>query len=87
MKEIRGIRILLCVRVGDCLVQSTPHSDVVREIGSQSAVEVGRTGLQMSREAAVLHGKVIVLFLVHLLVDDILLGNLQGPARPSFVDF
>ena len=75
MSEVRSIRILLSVRVGDGLIECGPHGDVVREVGGQATVEIGGACLKMGSESSVLHWQIVVFFLVHLLVDDILLGN------------
>ncbi len=84
--QMRRVRELLRVRARDGLVERGAHGDVVRQIGRQSTVEVGRARLQVRRETPVLVGQVVVLLLVHLLVDDILLRHAQGPTRPSLVD-
>ena len=57
------------------LVKGAPHSDMVREIGGQPAIEVGRASLKMRGESPVPQWHIIIFFLVHLFVDDILLGH------------
>ncbi len=84
--QMRRVRKLLRVRAGDGLVEGSAHGDVVGQIGRQSSVEVGRARLQMRRETTVLVRQIVVLLLVHLLVDDILLGHAQRPTRSSLVD-
>ena len=54
--ELRGIGVLLGVRVSDGLIECTPHGYMVREIGGQPPVEVGGAGLQVGRESSILHG-------------------------------
>ncbi len=75
MRELRSIRVLLSIGISDGLVESSPHSYVVREICRQSSVEIGGTSLEMGCETSILHRQVIVFFLVHLFVDHILLGD------------
>ena len=84
--ELWSIRVLLSVRVCNGLVQSASHCDVVGEICGQPAVEVGRPRLEMGGEPSVLQWQIIVLFFIHLLVHDILLGDTKRAAGPSFVD-
>ncbi len=83
---MRSVRILLCVCIGDGLVERAPHSHMIRQIGGQPPVEVGRARLQVGREASVLHRQVIVLFFVHLFVHDILLGDTQRAAGAALVN-
>lgn len=64
---------LLVVGVVRHLFNCTTHCHLVCQICSQSTVEVGRSSLQVSSEAPVLHREIVVLFFVHLLIDDILL--------------
>lgn len=59
---------------------------MVSQVSLKSSVEVGILRLQVSRQATVLHREVIVLFFVHLLVDNILLGDAQGTSSPPFVN-
>jgi hypothetical protein len=59
---------------------------VVGQVCSQSTVEVGVGSLEMSCEATVLHRQVIVLLLIHLFVDDVLLGDTERSACASLVD-
>ena len=73
--KLGGVRILLGIGVGDGLVQSTSHGNMVREVCRQPSVEVSGTGLQMSGQSSVLHWEVVILFLVHFLVDHVLLGH------------
>jgi len=73
MGELWSIRVLLSIGIGDGLVQSASHGDVVGEICRQSAVEVCRSGLKMGSESSVLERKVVILLFVHLLIDNILL--------------
>ena len=80
-----GLRVLR-VRVGHGLTESSPHGDVVGKVSCKSPVKVGVGCLKVCGKTAVLHRQVVVLFLVHLFVDDILLGDLERTTRPSFVD-
>ena len=75
MGKLWSVGVLLGIGVGNSLVEGTSHGDMVGEIGRQSSVEVGRTGLKMSGEPPVLHGQIIIFFLVHLLVDHVLFGD------------
>ena len=77
MCKLRCVGVVLSIRVGHHLVDSTSHSDLVRQICSQSSVEIHGASLKVSSESPVLEWKVIVLFLVHLFVDDILLSDTQ----------
>ena len=87
MCELRSIGVLLSIRVGDGLVQGTPHGDLIGQIGMKSAIEVDRSGLEMGSEPSILQRQVIVFFLIHFLVHDILFGNAQRAACASLVDF
>jgi len=82
---MRSIRVLLCIRVGDCLVECAPHGHMIRQICRQPPVEVRRARLQVGREASILHRQVIVLFFVHLFVHDILLGDTQRATGAALV--
>jgi hypothetical protein len=85
--ELRSVGVLLVVvLVAHGLAESSTHGDVVGQVCSQSAVEVGVGGLEMGCEATVLHGQVVVLLLVHLFVDHILLGDTKRSACASLVD-
>lgn len=68
------------------IVQRRTHGDLAGEMGDESAVEVGGIAGEMGGELAVLAGEVVVLLLVHLLVDDIGLGNAEGAAGAALVD-
>ena len=63
-------------------------SDAVlcRDVVVQLAVEQPRGRLQMGIQPLVLGGQVIILLFVHLLVDDILLGDTQCTAGTLLVD-
>jgi len=84
--ELRMVGILRLIVSRDCLTESGPHSDVVGEIGSQSSVKVGIAGLEVCSQTTVLHRKVIILFLVHLLIDNVLLCDTKRPASATLVD-
>lgn len=85
--ELRSVGVLLVVvLVAHRLAESSTHGDVIGKIRSQSTVEVGVGSLEMSCEATVLHGQVVVLLLVHLLVDNVLLGHTKRSACASLVD-
>ena len=73
--KLGSIGVLLGIGVGDGLVESASHGDMVGEICRQPAVEVCRSGLKMGGESSVLERKVVVLLFVHLLIDNILLGH------------
>lgn len=77
---------LLSIRIMDTLLESSSHGNIVGEIGGQSVVELRVGCLKMSSETSVLGWKVIVLFLVHLLVDNILLGHAERASCATFVD-
>ena len=87
MSELRSVRILLCVGIGDGLIKRTPHGDMVGKIGRQSSVKVCRTCLEVRRESPILHGEVVVFLFVHFFVDNILLSNAQGATSTSLVNF
>ena len=84
--KARGVRILLCVRGRDGLVEGGPHGDVVRQVGGQPSIEVGRAGLEMGGETTILIWQVVVFLLVHLLVDDVLLRDPQRSTGTTLVD-
>ena len=86
MGELRRVRVLLCVGVGDGLVKSTPHGYMVGEVGCQPAVKVCRAGLEVGSQSSVLEREVIVFLFVHFLVDDILFRHSQGTTGSSFVN-
>ena len=75
--ESRSIRVLLSIGIGDGLVKRTPHCDVIGKVSGKPPIEVGGPSLQVGSEPAVLKGQVVVFFLVHLFVDDILLCDSQ----------
>ena len=77
---------VLRVGIGDSLTKSGPHSDMIGEICSKPSVEICVGRLKMCSEAAILHWQIIVLFLVHLFVYDILLSDLERTTCPSLVD-
>lgn len=87
MCELRSIGVLLSVRVGDGVIHGASHGDLVGQVGVESPVEVDGSGLKMGSEPAILHGQVVVFLLIHLLVDNILLGHAQRAACASLVDF
>lgn len=64
---------LLMVRCVYHLLDCTPHCYLIRQIRRQSTIEVGRACLKVGSQSTILHGKIIVFLLVHLLVDDVLL--------------
>lgn len=80
------VEVVVLPSVGDSLSEGTAHGDVVGEIGSKTTVEIGVLGLQMCGQATVLHGQVVIFFLVHLLIDNILFGNTQGASCATLVD-
>lgn len=86
MGKLWCIWVLLCVRIGDCLVKRSPHSYMIREIGGKTPVKICRTGLKMCCESPILHRQVVIFFLVHLFVDYILLCDSQRATRSAFVD-
>lgn len=76
--------VLPCIR--DRLTECAAHGDVVGEVGSETTIEVGVLGLQVCSETTVLHGQVVIFFLVHLLVDNILLCDAERPACAALVN-
>ena len=84
--KLRGIGVLLGVRVGDGLIESAPHRNMVGEVGGETAIEVGRAGLEVSGQSSVLKREVVVFLFIHLLVDDILFGHSQRTTRSSLVN-
>ena len=84
LSDVVELVVLPCV--GNGLSEGTTHGDVVGEVSSKAAIEVGVLCLQMCGQAAVLHGQVVVFFLVHLLVDDILFGDTPGASCTAFVN-
>jgi hypothetical protein len=84
LSDVVELVVLPCV--GDGLSEGTTHGNVVGEVGSKTTIEVGILSLQMCGQATVLHGQVVVFFLVHLLIDDILLGDTQGASCTALVD-
>jgi len=84
LADIVKLVVLPCVR--HCLAECATHSDVVGEVCSETTIEVGVLCLQVCSQASILHGKVVVLFLVHLFVDDILLGDTEGATGATLVD-
>ncbi len=75
-----SVAILRTVCAGDGLIKSGPRRYLAGQVSGQPSVELGRAGLEVGGEAAILHGQVVVLLLVHFLVDDILLSY---PERTS----
>lgn len=87
MSVLWSIGILLCVRIGNRLVKSTPHSYMVGKICGESAIEIRRTCLEMGCESSILQWQVVIFFFVHLFIDNILLGHPQRTTSPPFMDF
>jgi len=84
--KLRSIGILRLVVSGYSLTQSSPHGDVVGKVGSQSPVKIGVAGLQVCCQTTILHGQVVIFFLVHLFVNNILLSDTERPASATLVD-
>ena len=84
--KLRGIGVLLGIRVGDSLIECTSHCHMVGEIGCETSIKVRRASLQMSCQSSVLKGKVVVFLFVHFFVDDILFGDSQRATCSSFVN-
>lgn len=59
---------------------------MVCQVGSQSAIEIGIASLEVCSETTVLHWQVVIFFLIHLLVDNILLGNTKRATSTALVD-
>lgn len=72
--------------VGNGLVEGTSHGDMVGQIGGEASIEVRRASLQVGGKPTILHGKIVVFFLVHLFIDHILLRDSQGASGTTFVD-
>src|SRR3569833_3218010 len=68
------------------LVGKAAQGNVGREIGVDSAVELGRDGAQMVGHQAVGTGRVVLLLLIHLFFHDDLLGYLEALAGALLVD-
>ena len=83
--ELGAVRLHLLA--GELLVEEhVPNTVLCRNVVVKLAVEQPGRGLQMGIQALVLGGQVIVLLLVHLLVDNILLGDAQCSSRPLLMD-
>lgn len=60
----------------DGLTKGGTHGNVLGQVGGEAAVKIWRPGgAEVRGETAVVQWQVVVLLLVHLLVDDILLGD------------
>jgi hypothetical protein len=68
------------------LQEHVPNSVLGRDIIVELAIEEPRGRLKVSVEALILGGQVVVFLLVHLLIDDILLGDAKSTARSFLVD-
>ncbi len=56
MSELGSVGVMLRVGIGDGLVKSGSHGNMVGKIRRQSSVEICGTRLKVSRKASVLHG-------------------------------
>lgn len=68
------------------LEEHIPNAMLGGNVGLQPAIEVPRRRGQVRAEAQILSGEVIVFFLVHFLVQHIVLGDAQGTAGALLVD-
>lgn len=84
LADVVELVVLPCV--GNGLSKGTAHGYMVGEIGSKATVEVGVLCLQMCGQTTVLHRQIVVFFLVHLLVDNVLFGDTQGASCAAFVN-
>jgi hypothetical protein len=84
LTDVVELVVLPCIR--DCLAERTAHSDVVGEVCSKAAIEVGVLSLQVCSQTTILHGEVVIFLLVHLLVDNILLSDTKRAASATLVD-
>ena len=84
--HVGRIGILLSIGSSNGLVKCRPHGHMIGQVGGQTTVEIGRTGLEVSGQMTILEGKVVILLLVHLLVDDILFGHSQRSTGATLVD-
>ena len=84
MADVSEVVVLPCIRHG--LAESVAHCDMIGKVCGKSTIKVGILGLQVGGQAAVLHGKVVIFFLIHLLIDDILLGNTERATSAALVN-
>jgi len=83
-RNLRGVGGERSIRV--LLEEGIPHTVLRGNVVVELAVEHERAGMQMGTEALILGGEIFIFFLVHLLVDDILLSHTQATAGSLLVD-
>ena len=69
------LKSLILDIIVDRLAESCPHSYVVGEVCGKLSIKVGIAGLKVCCEPTVLHWQIVIFFLIHFLVDNILLGD------------
>ena len=67
------------------LIKRASHCNMACQIRSQTPIEVRGPSLQVRGESAIAHRQIVVFFLIHFLVDNILFRNAERPACSPFV--